>query len=147
MDYLTVNETDFQKARKKIRENKGKKILFTGSDDELNRKILEKENIDVLLLKMKGRKDKMKQRDSGFNQVLAKIVKKKNIAIGIDLDEILSSTGKEKVEVLARVRQNVEICKKDKVKMVFISQKDKDIYGLKSLGLVLGMPTEMTSSL
>src|SRR3990172_10480728 len=109
MEKITISETDFQKARKKIREAKtiGKSVVFTSSDDELNRKIIEKENIDVLLPGLSFRKDRMKQRESGFNQVLAKVAKKKNIALGINLDEIISSGDKEKVEILARVRQNV----------------------------------------
>ena len=148
MDYTIVSENDFQKARKKIREAKqlGKVTIFSSNDDELNRKILEKENIDTLLLNMAGRKDRMKQRDSGFNQVIAKLAKKKNVTIGINFDEILQYRGKEKTEILARVRQNVELCNKEKIKMKFISKEKQDGYNLKSLGLVLGMPTWMTKT-
>ena len=79
---IIISETDFQKVRKLIKENTGKKIIFSTSDDELNRKILEKEHIDILLLMLSNRKDRMKQRDSGFNQVLAKIAKSKEVTIG-----------------------------------------------------------------
>jgi ribonuclease P/MRP protein subunit RPP1 len=149
MDYIIVTETDFQKARKKIREAKveNKIIVFSSNDDELNRKILEKESIDILLLNLSKRKDRMKQRDSGFNQVLAKLAKKKNVSIGINLDELVSSSGKERVEILARIRQNIKLCNKNKVKTKFISKEKRDVYNLKSLGLVLGMPTWMTKSL
>ena len=151
MSHIIIQETDFQKARKKIRDAKkeqpGKEIIFSSNDDELNRKILEKEEIDILLLNMSKRKDRMKQRDSGFNQVLAKLSKRKEVSLGINLDEILSSKGKEKLEILARIRQNVKLCNKDKVKMKFISKEKHDRYNLKSLGLVLGMPTWMTSNL
>src|SRR3990172_1949116 len=109
MQQVFMQETDFQKARNRIRETRkqGKEIIFTSRDDELNRKILEKEKVDVLLLQLSGRKDKMKQRDSGFNQVLAKTAKKKNISIGINMDEILNANTKEKVDILARIRQNI----------------------------------------
>src|SRR3972149_4337269 len=98
-DYIIITETDFQKARNKIKEarKQGKKIIFSGKDDELNRKILEKESFDVLLLKLGNRKDRIKQRDSGFNHVLAKLAKKKGISIGINLDEILEVSKNEKV--------------------------------------------------
>jgi RNase P/RNase MRP subunit p30 len=143
-----IQEDDFQKARKKIRENKGKVVVFASSDDDLNRKILEKEDIDILLIKQASRRDRMKQRDSGFNQVLAKIAKKKNIAIAIDLDELISSKSKEKSEILARIRQNIKICNKNKLKMKFLYDKNKrNEYDLRSLGLVLGMPTSMTKNL
>lgn len=147
MKKVIIREKDFQKARKKIRENKGKKIIFSGNSDELNRKVLEKENIDVLLLNLSERKDRMKQRDSGFNQVIAKLAKKKNISLGINLDEILGSGKKEKSEILARIRQNIKLCNKNKLNMKFISGKKRDIYNLKSLGLLLGMPTSMTKNL
>ena len=148
---IIIQETDFQKARRKIREAKKteKKVIFTSDDDELNRKILEKEAIDILLLNLASRKDRMRQRGSGFNHVLAKLAKKENVVIGINLDEITSAGAKEKSEIVARIRQNIKICSKNKVKMKFISSYEKllDIYNLKSFGLVLGMPTWMTKEL
>ena len=144
-DQILVQENNFDSARKKIRENKGKQIIFSSENDELNRKILEKENIDVLLLNQKARKDFQKQRNSGFNQVLAKIAKKNDILIGINLDEIIDTKNKQKAEILARIKQNIKICNKNKLKMKFISFKQKrNNYDLAALGLVLGMPTSMT---
>lgn len=148
--YVLIQGDNFEKARKKIRENKGKEIIFSSNNDELNRKVLEKEKIDILLLDQSNRKDRAKQRDSGFNQVLAKIAKKKNVAIGINLDEIIESKGKKKTEILGRIKQNIKLCNKNKLAMKFIMIKEKnerDIHGLKALGLVLGMPTWMTKNL
>jgi len=150
MQSIVISSIDFQKARKAIKEAHilKKKVIFSSSNDELNRKILEKENIDTLLIPLAGRKDKMKQRDSGFNQVLAKIANSKNVTIGIDLDEILRADKKERVEILARVRQNIKLCNKNKLKMEFFSQKgEKNKHDLKALGIVLGMPTWMTKNL
>ncbi len=56
MNPVFVEEENFDKARKKIRENKGREIIFTSMNDETNRKILEKENIDIFLLRQKERK-------------------------------------------------------------------------------------------
>jgi len=152
MGYTIVSGKDFNEARKKIKEIKaqGKPAVFTSDDDELNRKILEKENINILLINQKGRRDSLKQRGSGFNQVLAKLAKKKSVILGINLDEILSAGEEEKAEIIARVRQNVKLCKKNKLKMGFISEElngAKDRYNLKALGLVLGMPTWMVKTL
>ena len=148
MDIL-IQENEFQRARQKIREaqKSGKKIVFTSNSDDLNRKILEKEKINTLLLNLSGRKDKVKQRDSGFNQVLAKEAKKKNVAIGINLDEILNSKENDKPKILARVAQNIKLCNKNKLKMTFIAKEDRNLYDLKALSLVLGMPTWMTKEL
>jgi|WetSurMetagenome_2_1015567.scaffolds.fasta_scaffold11561_4 RNase P/RNase MRP subunit p30 len=148
MEQILIQEDNFDKARKQINENKGKIVIFSSDDDELNRKILEKENIAILLINQKERKDFQKQRNSGLNQVLAKIAKKKNIAIGINLDELINSEEKKKSEIIARIRQNVKICNKNKVKMKFISKLNKrNIFDLQALGLVLGMPTWMISKL
>jgi len=143
MKQILIIEKDFNKARRQIRENQDKEIIFS-SDDELNRKVLEKEKIDILLINQAVRKDFQKQRNSGFNQVLAKIAKKKNVVIGINLDEIVNSKGKEKAEILARIRQNVKLCNKNKLKMEFVGfKKKRNVYDLKAFGLVLGMPTWM----
>ena len=148
MKYVLIEEKNFDKIRKETKKNKGKKIIFSSNDDELNRKILEKEPIDILLLKQKNRKDRLKQRNSGFNQVLAKITKKNNISIGIDLDEIISSSKSQvtQAKILARVKQNIKLCNKNKIKMIFISLEKKNKrnpHDLKALELILGMPTWM----
>ena len=141
-----IKEENFEKSRKEIRKNKGK-VIFSSNNDETNRKVLEKEKIEILLLNQSNRKDFQKQRNSGFNQVLAKLVKKNNIIIGINLDEIIESNQKEKSRILARIRQNIKLCNKNKLKLMFIAQKaenNRNIYDLKSLGLILGMSTKMT---
>lgn len=145
-----IQENNFEKARRKIRENKNKEIIFTSDNDNLNRKILEKEKISILLLNQTNRKDRMKQRDSGLNQVLVKIAKKNKISIGINFDEIIESTENKKIEILTRVKQNIKLCNKNKVNMKFITTKEKNKkspHDLKSLGLILGMPTWMTKNL
>ncbi len=147
---ILIQDIDFNKIRKKIKDNLKKTIIFSSDDDELNRKVVEKEKIAVLLLNKFQRKDRFKQRNSGFNQVLAKLARKKNIIIGINLDEILEAKGEKKKDILARIKQNIKLCNKYKLKMDFIALKEKnkrDIYDLKALGLVLGMPTSMTSQI
>jgi len=145
--FVLIQEGDFQKIREKIRENRGKKVIFSGDNDELNKKVLEKENINVLLLTLSRRKDRLKQRDSGFNHVLARLAKKKNVVIGINFNEVINSKAEEKSKILARVRQNIKLCNKNKLKMKFILKEKRDSYDLKSLGLILGMPTWMTRDL
>jgi len=148
MEQIFIEENNFEKARKLIKENIGKEIIFSSQDDELNRKVLEKEKINILLLNQIEKKDFHKQRNSGFNQVLAKLAKKNGVSIGINFDEIINSNKKEKSLVIARIKQNIELCKKNNVNMKFISKSKKiDILNIKSLGLVLGMPTWMTASL
>ncbi len=147
---ILIQEKTFEKARNEIRKNNDKTIIFSSNNDDLNRKILEKEKINILLLNQSERKDFMKQRNSGLNQVLAKIAKKKEVIIGINFDEILTSSGKRKSDILARIKQNIKLCNKNKLKMKFIfldKKNNRNIHDLKSLGLVLGMPTSITKFL
>jgi RNase P/RNase MRP subunit p30 len=147
MKKILISENTFEKARKKIRENKDKEIIFTSNDDELNRKIMEKENIINILISQKSRKDFSKQRNSGLNQVMAKIAKKRKIIINIDFDEIVDSKDKEKSRIISRIIQNIKLCNKYKVKMIFLSKKYKrSTHEFRALGLVLGMPTWMTKN-
>ena len=120
-NHLLIQETNFNKIKDKINKNKNQKIIFSSNDDELNRKVLEKILIQILLINLKSRKDFQKQRNSGFNHVFAKIAKKKKIVIGINLDEIINSSLKQKSEILARVKQNIKLCNKNKLKMCFVS--------------------------
>jgi len=145
---VIIHENNFDRARKLIQENSGKRIIFSSEDEEVNKKVLEKENIEILLLNQSGRKDFHKQRASGLNQVMAKLAKKKDVIIGINLDELIKSSEKEKAAIIARIKQNIKICNKNKLKMKFIYKNQKrNLYDLTALGLVLGMPTWMVKSL
>ena len=147
MEYEVITNTNFEQIRKKVSEAKesSKKVIFQSNDDELNLKIMEKLDIDVILINESGRKDFSKQRNSGFNQVMSKLAKKKKIALGINFDEIIHSKGNEKAEIIARIIQNINLAKKDKLNVKFISknQNIKDEYDIKALGLILGMNTKM----
>lgn len=146
MEQIILKEENFSRLKELIKKNSDKEIIFSSDDDDLNLKVLEKLKISVLLLNLEERKDFAKQRNSGFNQVMAKLAKKNEIIIGINIDEIVLS--KDRVKILARLRQNVEICNRNKVQMKFIGQKVKrDSYDLKALGLILKMPTWMTKKL
>ena len=150
MKHILIKEKDFNKIKRKIKDNKDKKIIFSSENDDLNRQVIEKADIDVLLLSQMKRKDFMKQRNSGLNQVMAKIAKERGINIGINLDEIIEANKINKPRVLSRTKQNIKLCNKNKINMsfIYINKKNKrSLDNLKSLGLVLGMPTWMTKNL
>ena len=77
-----LSEKTFEKVKKKIseikKENPEEEIVLSVDDDELARKILEKlgKEIDVFLINQKNRKDFQKQRNSGLNEIIARIAKK-----------------------------------------------------------------------
>jgi len=148
MDIIT--DIVFEKIKKKVSVSGSDSIVFSSEDDDLNRKVMEKIKIKILLLSQAGRRDFSKQRNSGLNHVLVKIAKKNNIDVGINLDEIIESSSFKLADIIARVRQNIVLCNKDKVQMKFIvldKKNERNVYDLKSLGLVLGMPTWMVKEL
>ena len=147
-----IKEKNFTKARELIKreKEKEKKVIFVSNNDEITRKILAKSPPNILVILQSKRKDYQKQRNSGFNQVLANIAKKKKVTIGICLDEIQKAKSlKEKAKILARVKQNIKLCNKTKLKMKFCgkSVEKKKKKDLQSLGLSLGMPTNMVKNL
>ena len=149
---ILLTEKNFSRLKDLIKKEKekGREIIYFSEDDELNRKVIEKLPISILLIFLAKRKDFQKQRNSGFNSVMAKIAKKNSIILGINLDELIESNSEEKARILARLKQNIFLCNKEKIKMKFISLNEKNsrnIYDLKSLGLILRMPTWMTSKL
>ena len=148
---MIIKENTYEKVRTEINKSTDKNIIFSSNDDELNRNILEKLKINILLLNLSNRKDKLKQRNSGLNQVLAKIAQKNRISIGINLDEIIEEKNLiEKSKIISRLKQNIKLCNKNKLKIKFISQKkenERNLHDLKSLGLVLGMPNWITKEL
>ena len=144
MEQIILTEKNFSRLKELVRKNKGKEIIFSSSDDELNRKVMEKLDVSGVLISLEGRKDYMKQRNSGFNQVMAKVVKKKGIFVAFDFNELVNS--KEKSRVIARLKQNIFLCNKYGVGLKVINY-GRDVYDLKSLFLVLGLKTSLVKGI
>jgi len=143
-----INEKDIGKIGQIISSiiNSGEKIVVLAGNEEFNRKVLEKKDIDVLLFSNLYGKDKLKQRDSGLNQVLCKLANKNDIAIGVDLKQLDSGSDFDKSVYLAKLMQNIRLCKKFKVKMIIINVKENNKKDLNSFLLTLGMDTKMAKS-
>lgn len=120
-------ETDnIEKAKRMIKETIEKPIIIAAQNDNFNRKILEYGKFDILLGVEKGeRKDSLRQLDSGFNHVLGAIAAKNGVALGIDIAEINGLGKKEKAERIARISQNLKICRKKGVKIKLLNYQDK----------------------
>ena len=88
-----------------------------------------------------NRKEKLKERDSGLNEILCRIAAKNNIKIGIDVEEIKKAQGKELAVLLARIMQNIMLCKKTGAEIKIINCKEKDKREAFSLLLTLGAST------
>ncbi len=132
-----INTPNIEQAKKLIKNSTEKTIIVKAQNNIFNRKILEYGKFNILLSIERGdRKDSLRQIDSGLNNVLAKIAAKNHIALGIDLQEISQLEKKEKAEKLAKIRQNIKICRKTKtaIKILNAPTKQQAFSFLISLG-------------
>jgi len=120
---------------------KNQKIV-QGKTIEFNRKALENKETKILILQHKFGKDRLKQRDSGLNEVLCKIAKENDIVLAIDLNELKKEKDKKtRAEILARILQNIKLIKKYKPKFKLLNYKNKN--QAFSFLLTLGLPTNI----
>jgi len=146
-----LNIKDINKLRREIQlikknePNSNGEIAVLSQDDEFNRKALEIKGVNILVLnESQELKDYSKQRNSGLNEVLAKIAAKSNIKIGIDFDKIKLEDRLDKARSLARLKQNIMLCKKAGTRLIFLT-KGKEKKSLSSILLSLGASTKQAS--
>lgn len=138
---ITNNLNEARKKADSLRA-KGDLVAVLSQDDEFNRKILETKKVDLLIINEDlPIKDYMKQRNSGLNEVLANLCIENKVKIGIDIEKIIKKSDKDKARSLARLMQNIMLCKKAGVELVFIGN-NKDKKALQSLLLSLGASTK-----
>lgn len=122
-----INTNNLNEARKQIQKLKkeGEEVVVLAQDDKFNRKIFENEDVDLIVGLEFNKNDLLKQRNSGLNEITAKLSKKNNIKIGVDVNRIASLDKIQKARVLARVRQNIELCKRVDCQMVILGDVSK----------------------
>jgi|TARA_Y100000034_G_scaffold136615_1_gene214160 ribonuclease P/MRP protein subunit RPP1 len=131
----TNNLNELRREIKKLKDANEEVVVLAG-DDAFNRKVVENGDVDVIVGLEFDRRDFLKQRNSGLNEIMARLAKKNGIKIGVDVGEIKKLSCVEKARVLARLRQNIGLCKRLKVEMIVYPRG----YGkeVMSLFLVLG---------
>ena len=127
-----ISTTNINQVRKQIQELKKQKdkdkqqIIVQAQSPEFNRKLFENPDIDIITdLETHNRKDYMKQRDSGLNEILCKLATKNNIKIGINLKQITKQPLKIKATLLSRIRQNIQLCKRTNTKIIILGNYPK----------------------
>ena len=145
---IDVNEKEVRGMVTKMKDlGIDKKIFVLGRDDNFNRRVLETIKIDYLVSPERGHDgDTLKQRDSGLNHILAKIAKEKGIGIVIDFSPLTQMENLEKAKTLARIIQNVKICRRASCKLKIIDFSGKaDKKSLESFGFSIGMSSQQVS--
>ncbi len=113
--------------------------LVEYNDYENARKLVENKKIRVLLNPhFNFYKDSLHYRSGGLDHIICGLAHKNNIAIGISLNSL------ENPLLIGRVKQNIKLCRKYKVKILFFTfAKNKyelrSAYDLISFLKVLGM--------
>ena len=142
---MIINTTSLQQARKQIQQLKKDKqqVIVKAQSLEFNRKILEIKDVDIITdLEQHERKDYMKQRDSGLNEILCKLAKQNNIKIGINLKPIISLPEKNKAIILARIKQNIILCKRTKTQIIILDKEKFTKQEIISFMQTLGASTQ-----
>ena len=148
--YKIINNKNLNLIRSEIKKEKElqRKIVVQAQDEKFNRKILENKEVDVLFsLEFNNLNDRLKQRNSGLNEVLCKIAKKNNISIGIDLEKIKNLQKKDKAIILSRIAQNISLCKRIGTKILIINKEKFSKQEIFSFFLSLGCSTKKTKEI
>jgi RNase P/RNase MRP subunit p30 len=141
-------DADEKMARRIVESLKQKKfagvIAVLGRSGGFNRRAVETLKINYLVSPELGdRKDSLKQRDSGLNHVVAKAAKTRGVEIVINFDSLSEMGEKAKALRLARIIQNVKICRKAGCGIKIWGVVDEK--SLKSFGEGLGMSSGQVS--
>lgn len=134
-----INTDNLNEARKQIQKaiKERMPVIVKAQTNEFNRKFFENKDVDMIVGLEFNRIDYMKQRDSGLNEVLCKLAEKNDIKIGIDVDKLAGLDKIEKAKVLARIIQNIGLCKRVGCKLVISSDKKYDKQEIMSFFLCL----------
>ena len=141
-------DADEKVARSIIASLRDKKfvgvVAVLGRSGGFNRRVVETLKIDYLISPELGdRKDSLKQRDSGLNHVVAKEMAKRGVDVVFDFDSLAEMKGKLKAFRLARIMQNVKVCRRAKCGIKIWGSVDKK--ALMSFGVGLGMSSVQVS--
>lgn len=139
MKYSIIKAKNLNELRREINKAQGL-IVVEGGNDEINRAAVENSKVGILLSPEKNRRnDALYTRSSGLNQVLCKLARDNEVAIGFNFNDILESRDRE--VIIGRMMQNIRLCRKYKLDMVFDCFNECKISrnNLISFARVLGM--------
>lgn len=145
-DIVMFDGSKFDLGFDEIIYYKNLNIVKATSSEEKNRKIMSDIKVDIVYdFENTARNDSLHFRNSGLNQILLKLAKKNQIAIGFNLGMLLECKNNfDRALILGRMKQNVRFCRKYIVRMVIASfARDKfgmrDAKDLLAFARVLGM--------
>ena len=98
------------------------KPLILWKATEQLRAVIEKSPVDIIYgLEELSTKDFIHHRASGLNQVLCKLLHKKDKAVGFSFSSLLKAAPIKRAQIMGRMQQNFRLCKKYKVRTIIAS--------------------------
>ncbi len=135
---ILADNRNINKIKAKLK-NKELIVIKSSKDDK---EIIEKSKAGLIFsFEDSSRKDFIHQKASGLNHILCRSARENNVIIGFSINSILNAQNKN--VILGRIKQNVKLCEKFKVKSVIASFATKpyemrSIHDLISLFKILG---------
>ena len=136
---------EVQKKARSALESGAEIILVEGGDEEINRAAAECWEVDVLCHpeRVSG-KDLMDQKFSGIDDVMARFMAERMIALEINLSWLLSCYGTARTQLMGRMKQNIMLAKKYGTPLIITSGAADSLsmrapQDIVSLGVSLGM--------
>ena len=141
-DFIYVEEKSFKEIQKKINiaKKQKKKIIVRPSSEADLRSVLEKTKAEFVIgVEYIHPKDSLHYVRGGLDQILCNIAQMKDKTIIISLNDLFKT--KNQAKAIARIRSNLRLCKKYKVKLhftTFVNSKEeiksyKDILAFKRI--------------
>ncbi len=163
INYETFSKKAFQKQIKdklngtlnnKIPDNKYR-VIVDFSDISKDREFINKTRdvfsskiiAGVAGLEQWGKKDSLNYKSSGMSKALCQLAVKNDIAVIFSSKSIFEKSGTERSRILGRIKQNIQLCTKNKVKMALVSfaqntQEFSSSEDMQPLAEILGMNTK-----
>ncbi len=117
----------------KARKYRGKATIIIKAPEEQEkiRSVIEQDRPDILYgLEQGKRKDFLHHRASGLNHVLAELMAKNGVAMGVSFSDILRATSWNRAVYIGRIKQNIKLARKFKFE-VRIGSFGKSCWGLR----------------
>jgi len=123
---MIINNSQIEQVKKLLKTMEKPRIIKSQTL-EFDRKMLEYGNFEIIL-------------NPDVNHFIAKLAKKKGIAIGFDLERIREVERERKSEKLSKMRKIIIACRKEKTKLALLNVKDN--IDAKSLLFTLGSSSQ-----
>lgn len=117
-ELVFIGSADVSKLKSKIKLSSSRRIFK--SDIKTDRTIIESRRADIICdFESIDKKDGFHFLNSGLNHVIVKLMKEKKVSYGLSFSQLLGKSSKEQARILGRMMQNLKLCRKYKVPIVF----------------------------